>query len=76
MDEGWGSIDFGFDPGHVDYAGLVGLPVTGFAAYQFENDFVENDEGDRVKAFYGGLFQHKGNVRRISRYYDCQECDD
>ena len=33
--------------------------------YQFENDFVESDDGT-VKAFYGGLFQHKGNVRRVS----------
>jgi hypothetical protein len=72
FDDGWGWIDFGFEPGHVDFAGLVGLPVAGFAAYQFENDFVENDDGDQVKAFYGGLFQHKGNVRRIGRYIDPQ----
>jgi hypothetical protein len=68
MDEftdGWGWIDYGLEPGHVDSQGLVGLPVTGFAAYQFENDFIEADDGT-VKAFYGGLFQHKGNVRRVS----------
>jgi hypothetical protein len=70
FEDGWGWIDFYFDKDHEDYAGLVGLPVTGFAAYQFENGFVENDEGDDVKAFYGGLFQHKGNVRRVSHYYD------
>jgi hypothetical protein len=72
FEDGWGWIDYGFDPDHKDYAGLVGLPVTGFAAYQFENDFVENDEGDMVKAFYGGLFQHKGNVRRVSTYLEPQ----
>ena len=65
FEDGWGKINYYFDDDHVDYTGLVGLPVTGFAAYQFENDFVESDDGT-VKAFYGGLFQHKGNVRRIS----------
>ena len=66
--DGWGWIDFYFDKDHVDYAGLVGLPVAGFAAYQFENDFLTNDDGDQVKAFYGGLYGHKGNVRRISTF--------
>ena len=61
--DGWGMLNFSVDPRHVDYAGLVGLPVTGFAAYEFENDFVD---GDDVKAFYGGLFDHKANVRRIN----------
>ena len=41
------------------YHGLLGLPVTGFAAYEFENEFLDGV----VKANYGGLFQHKGNVR-------------
>jgi hypothetical protein len=63
--EGWGWIDYYADTDHEDSAGLVGLPVTGFAAWQFENGFLENDEGDQVKAFYGGLFQHAGNVRKI-----------
>jgi hypothetical protein len=62
--EGWGRIDFSVDPDHVDFAGLVGLPVAGFAAYEFENGFVTDDEGATVKAYYGGLFGHKGNVRR------------
>jgi hypothetical protein len=75
FEDGWGWVDYYFDKDHVDWAGLVGLPVTGFAAYQFENDFVENDDGDQVKAFYGGLFQHKGNVRRIGRYIDCLDCE-
>jgi hypothetical protein len=60
---GWTMMDFSVDPRHVDYAGLVGLPVTGFAATEFENNFVD---GADVKAFYGGLFDHKANVRRIS----------
>ena len=38
------------------------LPATGFAAYEFENDFVD---GGSVKAYYGGLFMHRGNVRRV-----------
>jgi hypothetical protein len=59
-EHGWGNIDFSADPFHVDRAGLVGLPATGFAAYEFENDFLEDD----IKAFYGGLFMHRGNVRR------------
>jgi hypothetical protein len=62
--DGWGWINYGFDSNHKDVLGMVGLPVTGFAAYQFENDFVEGDDGT-VKAFYGGLFQHKGNVRKV-----------
>ena len=66
---GWGRIDFyngnlaDFDDEHVDEAGLVGLPVTGFAAMEFENEFLGDGS---VKAFYGGLFNHKANVRRIS----------
>jgi hypothetical protein len=64
-DEGWGWIDYYADTDHMDSVGLVGLPVTGFAAYQFENGYVENDEGGQVIAFYGGLFQHKGNVRKV-----------
>ena len=61
-EHGWGNIDLGADPHHVDRAGLVGLPATGFAAYEFENDFLADD----VKAFYGGLFGHRGNVRRTN----------
>ena len=68
FESGWGRIDFSVDSDHVDYAGLVGLPVTGFAAYEFENGFLTDDEGTTVKANYGGLFGHKANVRRI--------CDD
>jgi len=66
--DGWGIIDLGKDRDkdgdltHVDYTGLVGLPVTGFAATEFENEFVG---GGDVKAFYGGLYDHKANVRRI-----------
>ncbi len=63
--EGWGRINFYSDSDHVDFANLVGLPATGFAAYEFENEFLG---GGDIKAFYGGLFGHKGNVRRI--------CDD
>ncbi|MGD2129423.1 MAG: hypothetical protein PVJ33_07185 [Lysobacterales bacterium] len=64
-ENGWARIDFSADSDHVDRAGLVGLPVTGFAAYEFESNYVE---GGSVKAYYGGLFNHRGNVRRI--------CDD
>ena len=38
----------------------IGLPVTGFAAMEFENGYLD---GGSVKANYGGLFRHKGNVR-------------
>ena len=56
---GWASLDLG-GTGRMDENGLLGLPVTGFAAYEFENEFLS---GGDVKANYGGLFQHKGNVR-------------
>ena len=46
-----------------DWFGLVGLPVTGFWAEQFENGFLGTPQAS-VLANYGGLFQHKGNVRR------------
>jgi hypothetical protein len=58
---GWARIDFSVDPDHIDYAGLVGLPVTGFSAFEFENGYL--DDGT-VKANYGGLFSHKANTRR------------
>jgi hypothetical protein len=59
---GWGKINFSTNPLHVDRAGLVGLPATGFAAFEFENDYLADD----VKAYYGGLFGHRGNVRRTN----------
>jgi hypothetical protein len=63
-ENGWARINlYNADTDHVDEAGLAGLPATGFAAQEFENNFVE---GGSVKAFYGGLFGHKGNVRRVS----------
>lgn len=65
FEDGWGWIDYYYDTDHVDYAGLVGLPVTGFAVNKFDNDFVMNDAGEFVKAFYGALYWHKGNVRKI-----------
>jgi len=61
-ENGWARIDFSTDSDHVDRVGLVGLPVAGFAAYEFENGYVE---GASIKAYYGGLFNHRGNVRRI-----------
>lgn len=56
---------FDFDNHTVgnDFVGLQGLPVTGFWAEQFENGFL-GTPGNQVLANYGGLFQHKGNVRR------------
>jgi hypothetical protein len=69
-ENGWARINWGLDPEHVDYNGLVGLPVTGFWAEQFTNGFLGTPEAS-VLANYGGLFEHKGNVRRISpRYVD------
>jgi hypothetical protein len=64
-ESGWARMDWGHDPEHVDIMGLVGLPVTGFWALQFENGFLGTPEAS-VLSNYGGLFQHKGNVRRIS----------
>ena len=58
---GWAELDLG-GPNRVDANGLVGLPVTGFAAEEYENNFLD----DGVKANYGGLFQHKGNVRQVA----------
>ncbi|RPH96518.1 MAG: hypothetical protein EHM68_11115 [Lysobacterales bacterium] len=64
FENGWGQINFGVDERHVDFAGLVGLPVVGFAAYEIQNGYVTDDDGATVKAYYGGLFGHKANVRR------------
>jgi len=74
FEDGWARIHLGEKPffttkdptnlkgHHIDVQGLVGLPVTGFAAYEFENEFAE---GGDIKAFYGGLFGQKANVRRV-----------
>jgi len=51
-----------------DYNGLVGLPVTGFWAEQFENGYLGTPEAS-VLSNYGGLFNHKGNVRRVAPAY-------
>ncbi len=65
FENGWGRIDFDTQhpvtgARHIDTVGLVGLPVTGFAAFEFENNFLDGG----VRANYGGLFMHRGNVRR------------
>ena len=57
--DGWAKLDMG-GPNRVDENGLLGLPVTGFAAEEYENNFLDGG----VKANYGGLFQHKANVRQ------------
>ncbi len=62
---GWARIDMGADPEHQDSNGLVGLPVTGFWAVQYENGFLGTPEAS-VLANYGGMFDHKSNVRRKS----------
>jgi hypothetical protein len=62
FEAGWGRIDFSEDSDRVDEEGLVGLPVTGFAAFEYQNDYVDFDSG--IKARYGGLFRHKGLVSR------------
>jgi hypothetical protein len=74
-DAGWGRITLGADDAncvscgeddaeveyeeHQDVHGLRGLPVTGFAAEQYENGTLPGG----VLANYGGLFGHKGSVR-------------
>lgn len=64
---GWANINFHLTAGanqlpvHRDFANLIGLPVTGFWAEQFENGFLF---GGTVLANYGGLFDHKANIRR------------
>jgi hypothetical protein len=65
-ESGWANINFHYTdsedvPVHRDWAGLIGLPVTGFWAEQFENGFLF---GGTVLANYGGLFDHKANIRR------------
>jgi hypothetical protein len=68
FESGWGRINLEAskdkndnDIPRLDEQGLVGLPVTGFAAYEYENGFLEGPSGS-VKANYGGLFQHKTSV--------------
>jgi len=83
VESGWVKINFSYNVDlkdglgkferHQDRNGLVGLPVTGFTAEQYENGFLE---GGSVLANYGGLFQHKASVRRISpncEYHDTCE---
>jgi hypothetical protein len=53
-------IDFGLEL-HQDSQGLVGLPVTGFGAQEYENEFLT----DGVIAHYSGIFWHKSSVKRI-----------
>jgi len=66
LENGWANIDFHYNdsegvPVHRDWAGLIGLPVAGFWAEQYENGFLF---GGTVLANYGGLFNHKANIRR------------
>lgn len=72
---GWGRIDMGpaVDIHHQDFTGLLGLPVTGFAAYEFENNFVGDAD---VLAFYGGLFMHRANVRRTENHCEFDPDED
>lgn len=63
--DGWGRLNLGIAGAgqlRTDDEGLVGLPVAGFAAYEFENTFLG---GGSIQAFYGGLYGHKYNVRRV-----------
>ena len=70
FENGWGRLNLSENTREgglrMDEEGLVGLPVAGFGAIEFENDFID----DGVKAFYGGLFSHKGNVRRVANDID------
>jgi hypothetical protein len=43
---------------------VLSEPHSENAAYEIQNGYVTDDEGATVKAYYGGLFGHKGNVRR------------
>ncbi len=60
---GWARINWGADSDHEDEVGLIGLPVTGYWAVQYENGFLGTPAAS-VLANYGGLFEHRGNVRR------------
>ena len=60
---GWGRIRFDLDEDRYDAEGLIGLPVTGFSAYEFENGYID---GGSVKSNYGGLFRHRGLVSRMA----------
>lgn len=59
---GWANFDMTFDlvgneyVKRPDLGGLMGLPVVGFSAFEYINNFVDN-EG--IRANYSGLFQHK-----------------
>jgi hypothetical protein len=70
--DGWARMDFNVlidddpddndddkdDNSHEDSEGMLGLPVIGFAAWEFQNGFLI----DGVLANYGGLFGHKSSV--------------
>ena len=69
--DGWARMDFNLlidddedgdedDNSHEDSQGMLGLPVIGFAAWEFQNGFLI----DGVLANYGGLFGHKSSVAR------------
>jgi hypothetical protein len=63
ISSGWARINWGADVRHEDQVGLIGLPVTGYWAVQYTNGFLGTPE-QGVLANYGGLFEHRGNVRR------------
>lgn len=63
VEAGWARINWGADSDHVDDVGLIGLPVTGYWAVQYENGFLGTPQ-QGVLANYGGMFEHRGNVRR------------
>jgi hypothetical protein len=85
-DNGWARISMSLTadakhkyPGielHQDSQGLVGLPVTGFAAQEYENEFLTGG----VIAHYSGIFNHKSSVKRINPTCDYHEdesfCDE
>jgi hypothetical protein len=68
-EHGWARIDWGYDSDHIDYNGLVGLPVTGYWAEQFTNGYLGTPQAS-VLANYGGMFDHKGNVRQTGVDYE------
>jgi hypothetical protein len=76
-ENGWAQVDLsdGSDPNEdemvdralCDVTGvcLVGLPIVGFAAMEFQNGFAPTSDGGLATQHYGGIFGHKA-TRMVS----------